>query len=173
MADQDTPGVDPQGPGEHTGTIGTAPNPDNLMEALRRKREEASKNILLELPVPGYDDLLVVRFQKTLSWLEAKKAIETAQRKGNPNNELFAMADLLIRTVEGIYGRADTEGQFVLISHAFDEQLAEYFQMDTKTARETVRLFFQSDIVMSAVQGRVMNWLQGIDQDSGKELAGN
>lgn len=143
------------------------------MEQLRAKREEASRNVLLELPVPGYDDLLVVRFQKTLTWQEARKAIETAQRKGNPNNELFAIADLLIRTVEGIYGRADSEGQFVLISHGFDETLAEYFQLDVKTARETVRLFFQSDIVMSATQGRVMQWLQGIDQDSGNEIRGN
>lgn len=146
---------------------------DNLMEHLRKKREEASKNVLLELPVPGYDDLLVVRFQKSLSWQEARKAIETSQRKGNPNNELFAIADLLIRTTEGIYGRADTESEFVLISTGFDEKLAEYFQMDSKTARETARLFFQSDIVMSAVQGRVMQWLQGIDEASGNEIRGN
>lgn len=163
MADQETIPEEPIAP----------PPMDNLMEQLRAKREESSRNVLFELPVPGYDDLLVVRFQKNLTWLEAKKAIDTAQRKGNPNNELFAMADLLIRTVEGIYGRADTEGQFVLISHGFDETLAEYFRLETKTARETCRLFFQSDIVMSAVQGRVMQWLQGVDQDSGSEIRGN
>jgi hypothetical protein len=150
-----------------------APKPDNLMQQLRAKREEASRNVLLELPVPGYDDLLVVRFQKTLTWLEAKKMIEVSQRKGNPNNELFAIADLLIKTVEGIYGRADPEGEFTLISHGFDEKLSEYFELDTKTARETCRLFFGSDITMSAVQGRVITWLQGIDFDSGEEIRGN
>lgn len=153
-----------------------APAPkDNLMEQLRAKREETQKNVLLELPVPGYDDLLVVRFQKSLTWQEARKAIDTAQRKGNPNNELFAIADLLIKTVEGIYGRADAEGELVLISNGFDKALADYFILNppNETARETVRLFFGNDIVMSAVQGRVMTWLQGLDADSGKEIRGN
>lgn len=168
MADLEQP-VEPSLPGQPQ----AAPKKDNLMEALRQKREEASRNVLLELPVPGYDDLLVVRFQKTLTWQEARKAIETAQRRGNPNNELFAISDLLIRTVEGIYGRSDPEGEFVLISSGFDEKLAEYFELDVKTARETVRLFYGNDIQMSAVQGRVMTWLQGIDESSGKELRGN
>jgi hypothetical protein len=153
--------------------VAPATKPDNLMETLRAKREEAERNVLLELPVPGYDDLLVVRFQKTLTWQEARKAIDTAQRKGNPDNELFAIADLLIRTVEGIYGRADAEGELVRISTGFDEQLATFFQLDAKTARDTCRLFFGSDIEMSAVQGRVMTWIQGIDQDAGKEIRGN
>lgn len=166
MADQDIPEAEPI-------NQGSPPPKDTLMEQLRAKREEASQNVLLELPVPGYDDLLVVRFQKTLTWLEAKKAIETAQRKGNPNNELFAIADLIIRTVEGIYGRANPEDELVLISHGFDETLATYFQLEATTARETVRLFFGNDLHMSAVQGRVMTWLQGIDLDSGTEIRGN
>lgn len=152
-----------------------APKPDNLMEQLRAKREEAQRNVLLELPVPGYDDLLVVRFQKSLTWHEARKAIEQAQRKGNPNNELNAIIDLLIKTVEGIYGRAEQEDEFTLISSGFDETLATYFQLNppNKTARETVRLFFGNDIEMSAVQGRVMTWIQGLDEASGEEIRGN
>ena len=143
------------------------------MEQLRKKREEASRNVLLEIPVPGYDDLLVVRFQKTLTWLEARRMLDTAQRKGNPNNELYSIADLLIKTVEGIYGRSDVEDDLTLISNGFDETLSEYFHLGTKTARETCRLFYGSDIVMSATQGRVITWLQGIDQDSGEEIRGN
>lgn len=143
------------------------------MEQLRAKRAEAQQTRFLELPVPGYDDLLVVRYGKNLTWLQAKKAIEKAQRSKDQFAELWAGCDILIATVVGIYGKGPDDDEYQIISDKFDQQLSDFMDLGVSTAREVIRLLYGNDLTVGATQARVMQWLQSVDESSGQEISGN
>lgn len=151
----------------------TNPDPSSFLEILRAKRAEANQARFLELPVPGYENLLVVRYGKTLTWLQAKKAIDKASKNKDEYAQLWAMCDVLAQTVVGIYGRANEDDELVLISEHFDNALSDALGLGSTSARQTIRLIYGSDLTVGATQGRVMNWIQQVDEDSGTEISGN
>lgn len=157
------------------------PAKNNLMEALRQKTKSLDEPVFLQLAVPGYDDCLVVRYNNTLTWGEINRTMKKLEKNKNEMAQLFAQCDMLIEVTDSIWARADAEDELQRLETddgtfrpmLWTPELAEFLGFPgMRNARESIRAVFRSDIRLGATQGRVMQWIQQIDENSGEEVTG-
>lgn len=158
--------------------------PSNQMEVLRRKREEARRATYLDLPVQGYGDLMQVRYTNAIPWLTLRDIMKRAEKDKAPQAVLWANIDLLVKCTVQIQVRVSTEEEWETIHDpARDapavwggDPMVKFFALqDTvkdPTARNVIRAVFPSDVAVSAAAGRIMTWIQNMDEDDGEEVQG-
>lgn len=154
-------------------TNGSQPS-GGLIDALRARREELQKERHLDLDVPGYRGLLVVRY-KPIDWDWLKKIGERADRNYHPRKELMAMVDVLVKSCDSVWTRdqgelkpVDPEGAIV----RFDEQLAAILGFESQSARKTLLATFNNDLAVTAQYNTVSEWMQNVDLEVDEELLG-
>lgn len=146
--------------------IGGATSP---IEYLRRRRKEIGEDRTLDLDIPGYEGILVCRYQR-LDWDELKKITDKASKSKNPRRELIAHCDVLIKACQQFMIRKD--GQLEPINNAYpevgeepvryDQRLAAIFDISLSAgqgARTVVLALFNNDVAVTAHQGELVEWL--------------
>lgn len=158
--------------------------PNNLMEALRRKRQEAIKIKYLELDVQGYGGLLAVTYTNAVEWLAMRDLMRKAERDKAPQAVLWANIDLLVRCTVAIKVRLSTDEPYETVMDPVTgspapwggSPMVKFFALESvvtdPTARNVMRKVFPSDIAISAAAGRIMSWIQDMDTDAGEETSG-
>lgn len=139
------------------------PSPEDmtLLKELRKKREQSlAERPPLEIPVPGYDGLLVMKFVQ-IPWERANKIINKSQRaaRKDPRKELEGAADLLVAACEGIYARLKPSDPLRRIADGFDQDLAERLGFQAARAREVVFGTFNNDFAVMSTMNDVFNWI--------------
>lgn len=159
-------------------------SPNNMMEVLRRKREQARKATYLDLPVQGYGDLLQVRYTNAISWLALRDLMRKADKDKAPQAVLWANIDLLVQCTVHIQVRVSTDESWETIEDPVrgapavwgGAPMVKFFALEDTvkdpTARNIIRAIFPSDIAISAAAGRIMTWIQNMDENDGEEIQG-
>lgn len=156
------------------------PEPNNLLTALRKKYESLGNVAYLDYDLPGYDGILKVRFNNTLSWIQITDIIKRAEKnKKNPLATLWAQCDILIQCTDSLWARETPEGPWGRLDIAggvpvgWTTDLAAMFGIQgVTTAREVIRKIFRLDLRLAATQQALMEWIQKIDENAGEEVAG-
>lgn len=158
--------------------------PNNLMEMLRKKREEAVTTKYLQLDVQGYGGMLAVVYTNAIPWLTLRDLMKKAEKDKAPQAILWANIDMLVRCTVAIKCRMSTDEEYETIQDPVagapapwgGSPMVRFFALEEKvkdaTARNVMRAVFPSDIAISAAAGRVMNWIQDMDSDAGEEVSG-
>jgi hypothetical protein len=151
----------------------------SIRDQIRAEREAIASEKTLDLLVPGYSDLLAVRY-RSISDRELEQYIKRAQGE---QQSIGANLDLLIQTCETILYRESDEQDFTPALDEngdkirFDIRLAEMLGIDANTARETVSGFFSPDgaqpLAVAQHIGAVADWLQGKSSEIDPALLGN
>ena len=145
----------------------------SLLAQLRQRREEISQELSqpLNLPVPGYDNLLWVR-TKRIEWEQVNKIASRKARKGQDAASLQKeqAADLIIATTECVY--FVERGQERVVSERWDDTLAEALGFTAPSARGVVMGVFNNDFAMVQFNNQIYQWLQGEEVEVLTELEG-
>lgn len=151
----------------------------SLLDELRAKRAEATQDRRLELDVPGYEGLLVVRYRPT-TWEEDKKISEKLERSKNPRKELYAALDTLITACDQILLRKH-DGTLVPIEQEdpsqgdepvrFDGRFAAIMGLETGSAREVVLATFKHNHRAIGVHGEELGkWLAEVNSEGDEDF---
>jgi hypothetical protein len=171
--------VEVNGSGELPSPTG---EPDSVLQALRARRQTHAADRHVDLDVPGYRGLLVLRLgpipSQTMSRLR-----ERAERSRSPERDYNLNADTLIAACRQVLGRArptdelqllvDPEGEPVRI----DERLAELLGVEgVKDARGMLRVLYEGanspELAVAAAGGQYVEWASGANNEIDEELLG-
>jgi hypothetical protein len=139
----------------------TQPQPNSIMEGLRKKHQSLKSKKTLDLPIPGYDGALVAKY-RLIGLKELEVIGNKVQRefKGLGERQKYASIDAIILACEGLYYNRD--GKLVGLSESisddeppikYDPRLVEFLNLDIETgfdddigpARRTVLALFGGD----------------------------
>lgn len=157
------------------------PQQNTLLAALRKKYEQLGDVAYLDYSLPGWDDILKVRFNNSMTWVEITNIIKRAEKdRKSPYATLWAQCDILINCTDSIWARESTDKPWGRLDKAdgsgpvgWTTDLAQMFGIQgVSTAREVIRKIFKLDLRLAATQAAVMEWIQKIDADAGEEVAG-
>lgn len=119
----------------------------NLLDELRERRAEIGSDRTMDLEVPGYDGLLVVRYRR-LEWDEISKIATKTEKSKNPRRILLHQVDVLIAACEQVL--IVHEGSLKPINEAFPELGDEPVRYDVPLANA---LGFQAGSAREVVLG--------------------
>lgn len=140
---------------------------DNLLDRLRERRNQiASKDeYRLDLPVPGYDGELVVRYKYT----EYNETAERADRlRGVDAGQvpLISAIDTLIAACDKVMivvnGRLVPIDEGALTPVRFEERLADILAFNASKARDVVRGLFNNDYAIIEQAMTVSRWMRDV-----------
>lgn len=150
--------------------------PGSPLARLREIRESFKGERHIDLDVPGYQGILVARYQPVL-WETLKKIGKRAEKsKANPEFEVLAAADTLAHACIGMYCREEdgslTEVTFEGEPCRYDHGLASHLGFDepSLTVRQIVRATFPDSLALVAHYGDVMEWQAGVEQEADAAL---
>jgi hypothetical protein len=161
------------------------PESGSPLDRLREKRQAAvaKQSTTIEMPLPSYGGMLVVRY-KRMEWEAVTKLVRAIRGAEDHTTELLASADLLIRPCETILIRVD--GELVPLNEAtegfgpepvrFDERLAQACGVPTPddgqlTARQVVINVIADDFALVEHSNRVLEWLTGIEDGADEDFS--
>jgi hypothetical protein len=144
------------------------PSSGSMMDQLRRKRHELEGRKTVDIDVPGYDGMLVAEYRiigtKELEQIGTKIEREF---KAQGDRMLFAAIDGLLKACVQLYYSRD--GDKVPISESFgpdeppvtfDSRLAEFFNLNTESARDTLyAVFAENEIAIMQHSEKLGRWL--------------
>jgi hypothetical protein len=175
---QDGTPVDSDAPvtGEEPAVPGTMPSVASTLQGLRG---QLGKNATpLDLDVPGYDGILVIRY-KWVPFSEISKNSEVLKRIGNQSAlAVAACCETLISTCVEFLIRAE-DGELHPLSQDdvpitfLDKRLAEALGFDASLgSRDYVRSTFSNDYALIETANTVMEWLQDTSKGVNKDFLG-
>jgi hypothetical protein len=163
--------------GEHLETPEEAPS---MMEELSRMHEEALANKTLDLDVPGYQEKLVVRYNR----VDGKQLDVIGQRvrrqyKKDGERLLWGTVDTMIEACEGLYFRRPESEELVPIDPdhrgiplRYEERLAQVIGFPSDSARDVVHgLFAYNDVAITAHGFRLNRWMS-TNESGGEDFLG-
>lgn len=154
--------------------------PSSILAALRSKREALAADRHLDVDVPGYGGLLVLRLGVVPSRQLAVVA-EKAERSNSPDAAFNANADLLIQACVEVLGRERDDADLQPLDDAdpqvrIDARLAGLLQLDGSTARATLRGLFalanSPDYAVAVAAARYGEWMGQASLEVDEDLAG-
>jgi hypothetical protein len=170
-------GAPPNGAGD------TAPEPKGSvrLQQLRERRKEIAKERTLDLVVPGYDGLLLVRYHRIPREELAKFALK-AQRGGD-KEAVNSNADLLIRCCEAVLYRAGEDADPEPLNEDSGEPttfssgtLGDLLGFDEESARDAVYGLFSPEgarvLASDSHAEALIAWQQGKPEQIDQELLG-
>lgn len=155
-----------------------------LEEVRKRRRELESEREPMELDIPGYEGLVVAKYQP-VPFEELKKIadkVEKLQRKKNPRAELFGMMDTLIwanvslhiRDRNGALQNLDPDDPSV-VTYGSLERLQPLLELpfEPKSARQAVFLLFvKNELAIAQHHNEYTTWLGDASKDDQETLLG-
>jgi hypothetical protein len=155
------------------------------LAAIRQRAQKIARDKSLTLTVPGYDDLLAIRYHGIPSG-ELDQFIQRAARSGEQGKLMAANADLIIRCCDAILIRKDEGGEWLPIDEDDDEPttfstatlptLMPEFIGQATSARDEVFGLFSPDgsqpIAVGQHADALINWLQGNADEIDRTLLG-
>lgn len=152
---------------------------NTLLAALRSKWEALGEAKFYDYALPGYDELLKVRFTNTLSWTKISDIMKRAEKnKKNPMATLYAQCDIIANCTDSFwacaeigapYGRMDNQTSGM---PAAWPEVAAMMGLQAPSAREAIRGLIRQDLRVAAMTQDVMNWIQMVDDNAGEEVQG-
>lgn len=178
------PGGDPtQGPVQGNGA---GDEKATLLATLAVKREEAKADHWLDLPIPGYDNLMYARFRPFPVEKTERKMAEFQKLAGKQPLLLKSACDTLIDACEQVMllparfdGDIGDQGQNLIPIDddamppiAFDERLAHALNFKADTARQVVLGLFATEQAVIAMNIMVSRWMQDVTRKTDEALLG-
>ena len=121
---------------------------DSLRDRLRAARIEQQAETIHELPIPGYDGQLVVKYRNP-DWKERRRVMMHIKGPDVVARELEAAADTLVVSCVGVDAHVD--GETVALPYKLDKGLAEYLlDEQVETDRQAVFVVFPSETALMA-----------------------
>jgi hypothetical protein len=167
-------------PEEEARPIQAAPG-DSVLDAVRKRREALAYDRYFDLDVPGYNGCLVIRCGP----IDATKLAQVRERLtrtgGGAKLDYAFNADIIIDSCREVLARrrpADTlesidpEGELVRI----DARLAELFGVETKRARDLLRVLYEGapspEVAVERAQIDLYQWSSGMEGELEEEMLG-
>jgi hypothetical protein len=100
--------ADEETPSEHTNTSAPTAGDSSVLAALKAQRAQIAEEHTLDLDVPGYQGLLVLRMGVVPN-RQLQAIRDRAERSKSPDAESNGNADLVITGCQDVLGRASTE----------------------------------------------------------------
>jgi hypothetical protein len=143
----------------------------SVIDRLREQRKKIGEQRSLDLDIPGYDGVLVARYNR-LEWDDLKKIGKKADDSRHPRKELMSHCDVLIKACEQIMIRKD--GLLEPITNAYPEVGEEPVRYDARLAvildielkeRQGARTvviaaFGGNEVAVTAQQTELVEWVQ-------------
>jgi hypothetical protein len=157
----------------------------DLISQISQLREEAKKDHKLDVPIPGYRNLLWARFRPFPVEKTEAKVRQLQQQRGPVL--LGSSCDVLIDACEQLMllparfkGDAGEDGENLIpidpVSPVgFDQRAAELFKVPNPggTARGVVIGLFSTEQAVLGMQVRISQWMQDVTSESDSTLLGN
>lgn len=171
--------VDLDQTGARLGTA-AAVNPGSLAAQLQEQHRDLQEGrSYYDCDIPGYRGNLVARY-KVIEWTSLKKLAKKVEKSRDDKKELYAHADTLVRACDEIFGKS-SDGTLVPLYKVFpgledgvpvkyDHQLAQAFNLDCKTARETLLKLFNNDVAVTAHHNEVAEWMQDTSPEESEDF---
>lgn len=157
---------------ETTPHLAVAEDRSSPKAQLLAKRRQAAGEHTVDVPVQGYEGLLVARYRLLDPLGEGKILTEKIYREFKTEEErnFWGAVESLIASIEGFYFRTD-EGKLVAIEPSdgqgpmgYDHRLAAYFEFEAESARDSVKGLFNGEnlwVLAHAMQMSKMMALPG------------
>lgn len=149
------------------GTASNGRGDTSMFAGLRAKREKIGGDRHIDLDVPGYDGALVIRYG-VVSWDEGRKMAEKFEQSKNPDKDLWAQVDFLIKGCQMVLMK-DDDGNLQPLHKLtdafgdepvrFDDRLASALGIDATSARQVVLGTFNNEWAMTAQHNQFGEWL--------------
>jgi len=157
------------GPNDHTGET-SAPS-SSLFAALRAKRDQILTRTL-DLPVPGYDGAIFVRYKPITQELSTRANERFEKSRKQPHLGWESNALMLAGSVVGVYA-LDEDGKPVLVEDAFGERVAEGFGEKATRALDVVKIVYVNDMAIADAALQLTEWSGENNEAAVDEFAGN
>lgn len=144
---------------------------------LRKRHDELSEDRTLDLPVPGYDDRLVLRCGP-VPWATIARVQNLVGRREDRDGRalLAAQADTIIAACRDVLLRHTDGGELEAIDPSgprrIDPELATLLGSGTTSARATLLWLFPSEVGLSIAAGQLLDWTRTMQSDVADELVG-
>lgn len=156
------------------------PSGDSLADRLRTKRKQAIEDTHADLPIPGYDRELWVRY-RVLDSNEMARIGKNVKRQAKKEEDrlLLSAVDTLITACEGFFQSMDrTAESLEPIVHnehqlKYDEDLADFLGFTAGSARQVVMgVFAENDPQVIQHSVIVQRWMANTDYDVLSDILG-
>ena len=173
-------GDDLEQEGEEEDELLSSQSPDDalsLLDQLKEQREELkSGEHRLDLEVPGYNGMLVVRY-KPVRWDVIEALTKKVRKdKSGASKNVLASTDTLIEACEEVFLRVN--GELTTIPTAqggpvqFDSRLASALSFDAETARQVVAGVFPNEMGVIDHNIKYSRWLRDVTKEVDEDLLG-
>lgn len=173
--------IEEGGQGVDTPTAGNPTGFASIRDQIREERDAIAAKRTLDLLVPGYSGNLIGVRYRAISAREVEEFVE--RQRGEGEQGIKAGLDLLIACCDSILYRAAEDEEFEPALDddgdkiRFDVRLAEAFDIEATSARETVSGFFSPEGAQPFAVGQhiaaVQQWLAGESSAIDPALLGN
>ncbi len=142
------------------------PARQSVRDRIRARRDELAQEVTLDLLVPGYGGELGVRYRGIPDTEMEKFASHASKTKAG----IRAGCDLIAKSCEAVLVRPVEDGELEVLEDEkgepirFDERLAEYLGLDSRSVRDTViQTFAVGGQTLAHMEHAVaiQNWMSG------------
>jgi hypothetical protein len=160
--------------------IAVPPNPDDaqsLLDQIKEQREDLkSGEHRLELDVPGYNGMLVVRY-KPVRWDVIEQLTKKVRKdKSGVSKNVLASTDTIIEACEEVLLRVNGELTSIPTGQGgpvqFDSRLASALSFEAETARQVVAGVFPNEMGVIDHNVRYSRWLRDVTKEVDDDLLG-
>lgn len=159
---------------------------ESILSDLRNTRQNIKKrrNQTTKIPVPGYDNKLVVEY-KALDWTRLRDIGVETEKSTHPKKELVAHAKTIAEACVCIYARSPRSGKLVPLSEVMGVDFPitygtgiDYFHQNfnfpkkPQTARDVVYYLFDDELSISDHHGSLLQWMQNTNRETDEAFAG-
>jgi hypothetical protein len=154
----------------------------SLMEKLRSKHAEIASKKTIDIPLPGYDDMLITRYRVLDVRNDINRISQRVQKERGSqlSQALSAAMDSMIASCVEIFTTRD--GQLVPLSESFgpdhpavryDESLAEFMDFKIDSARDLILQLFGGNEPMIMDHAQMLSrWMSDTTREVNDEFLG-
>lgn len=192
-------GIEPPEPDPYPRPPSLPVDGGSILDRITARRDEIARSepAVLDVEVPGYEGLLVVRFRYPEGgWKVISTAVERAADTRNPDGALTGNIDVLLACVHEVLGRDPATGDLVPLDRSaqpgdpplrFTKELAALLKIAVPdeikskgrfiarhvfSPRAEATGIYDGDVALMTTGGRVISWLQGERDRVDEGLAG-
>lgn len=153
--------------------------PASVLEALKERRRDATLQRFLDIDVPGYRGLLVMRCGPLPGKMQTRIR-ERYDRSRSPDRDFNLNADTLIAACHSVLGRRTLRDPLQELDPddpvRIEERLAQMLDLPAGSARDVLRGVFgmanSPDLAITAEAGRYIEWASSATDEVDEELLG-
>ena len=147
---------------------------DSPFKRLKEQRNRIQSMRYLDLPVQGYDGMLIARYN-LLDWDVVRKIAARHERSRDPRAVLNSQIDLMVTALDQfMYTNGDGEPKPLDVEQPmrFERRLADSLGFEAQTARQVAIGLFINEIALVAHHNQLMEWMTGEYSDVKDDVEG-